>query len=87
MSENTRYPALTVGGETVTIVEKRIEGSADRPMKSTILVDEDGNEYRPSANGLRLVPVDSEMSTGSAEADAEVPGSEDDDDDDVNSAA
>ena len=62
------YPAQTVEGEIVQVVEKRV-GDGTNSINTTILVSDDGRMFAPTPNGLRVVEI--AVEDGGA-ADAEV---------------
>jgi hypothetical protein len=50
------YPAQTVEGETIQVVEKRV-GDGTNSINTTVLVADDGRLFAPTPNGLRVVEI------------------------------
>ena len=69
------YPARTIDGETVNVVEKRIEDGS-RAMESTVLVADDGREFGLTGNGLVLTPIGADPETGEVAPAPEAPKQE-----------
>lgn len=55
------YPAQTIDGEIVSVVEKRV-GDGANSIYTTVLVAEDGRLFAPTRNGLRIVEIAAEDS-------------------------
>lgn len=74
------FPCETVEGETVQVTQKVIE-QGDDVINSVLLTTEDGRQFRPAPNGLKIVEIAAEEEAPEAPADPPAPPADEEDED------